>query len=327
MRDVLVFAGSAAGTLTRPALEALAAGRRLAAALGAGLAAAVAGADTTAAAAQAIAAGADRVYAVENPLLAEYQPDLFVAAATAAAQAADAGIVLLCLDSAGRELVPRVARRLGAAALTEVVGFTAGAGGVRWTRPVYGGKAMAVYTATRERQVVGLRAKTFDPAVPDGSRTGSVVKVPLAVAESVAVTRVVEKIQEAISGVRLADARIVVAGGRGLGGPEPFRELEELAAVLGGAVGASRAACDAGWVPPTLQVGQTGTIVAPDLYIAIGISGASQHLAGIAGAKNVIAINKDPEAPIFKRANLGVVADYKTVLPALTAELKKALGK
>ncbi len=327
MRDVLVYAGHEAGSLNRSALEALAAGRKLANALGEGLAAIVAGVDASGAAAQAIAAGADKVYAVENPILAEFQPALYAAAAAAAVQQADARIVLLNLDGAGRDLVPRLASRLGAAALTEVVSFAAEGGTLKWTRPVYGGKAMAVYTALKDRQVVGLRAKTQDPATLDNSRTGEVVKVSFTVPESTAVTRVVDKIQEAVSGINLADARIIISGGRGLGGPEPFKELEALAAVLGGAVGASRAAVDAGWVAPTMQVGQTGTIVAPDLYIAVGISGASQHLAGITGAKNVIAINKDAEAPIFKRATLGIVADYKTVLPSLTAELKKAFGK
>lgn len=326
MQNVFVFAGQRSGKLTRPALEALASGRKLATAANAELSAVVVGADVDGAAAQAISAGADVVYAVEDPILTEFQPDLYLSAVESAVRQADSSLVLFTLDGAGRDLVPRLAHRLGAAALTEVVSFRAEGGSVYWSRPVYGGKAMAVYTSLRERTVVGLRAKTQEPAVLDTGRTGRVVRVPLAVDETAAVSHIVERIREAVAGVNLADARIVVAGGRGLGGPEPFKELERLASVLGGAVGASRAACDAGWVPPSIQVGQTGTIVAPDLYIAVGISGASQHLAGIAAARTVIAINKDPEAPIFKRATLGIVADYKTVLPTLTEQLKAVVG-
>lgn len=327
MSKVLVYTEYMNGSLSRPALEALAAGQKLARSFGESLEAVIVGADTADAAAQAIAAGAARVYKVENPILADYQPDLYAAAVVAAVQKADPRVLLFCLNSSGRDLVPRLAQKLRAAALTEVVGFAVDKSQVQWTRPVYGGKAMAVYTSIRELQVVGLRAKTQDPAVLENTRTGEAIEIPFAMDEAAAVSRVVEKVQEAITGVRLADARIIVAGGRGIGGLEQFKGIHEMAALLGGAAGATRAACDAGWVPPTCQVGQTGAIAAPDLYIAIGISGASQHLAGIAGAKNVVAINKDPEAPIFKRATLGIVADYKTVLPTLTEELKKVLGK
>jgi len=326
MQGVLVFSGQQAGQLTRAALEALGAGRRLASALNEELLALVVGADVERAAAQAIAAGADAVFTVANPILAEFQADLYLAAAKAAVRQVDPRLVVFTLDSAGRDLLPRLAYRLNAAAVTEVTDFQVDGKVVKWIRPVYGGKAMAVYQQLRERALVGLRAKMHEPAVLDGSGSGRVVPVDFTVDESTAVARVVERIQATLSGVNLAEARVVVAGGRGLGGPEPFAELQKLADLLGGAVGASRAACDAGWVPPSMQVGQTGTIVAPDLYIAIGISGASQHIAGIAGARTVIAINKDPEAPIFKRANIGIVADYKTVLPTLIEQLRAVVG-
>lgn len=326
MPDVLVFAPHRQGRLTRDALEALGAGARLAHATGGALEAAIVGADTDEAAREALARGAVRVRAVAHPLLAEYQPDLYARALQAAAEASPAAVVVLPFDLTGKDLVGRLAFRLGAAALTEVVDFRLEAGEVRWIRPVYGGKALAEYRAARPRVVVGLRPRSQDPAPAWEGSDGEILRVNFEVPEAEQVTRVVERIRSALGGKRLEDARVIVSGGRGLGGPEPFRQLQELAELLGGQLGASRAACDAGWVPPDRQVGQTGAIVAPDLYIAVGISGASQHLAGITGAKTVIAINKDPEAPIFKRANLGIVADYRSVVPALIEELRKALA-
>lgn len=328
MGNVLVFANTDGGVLTRPAREALAVGRRLADASGVGLDAVVVGVANAEATGQAVGCGAQRVYSVENPILAEYQSELFVRALAAAVSAAAPQLIVFVLDAVGRELAPRLAHQLEAAIVTEVVDVRVEAGGaLQWVRPVYGGKAMAAYVGLTERQVVGWRPGAQDPAQTVAGRSGQVIPVPFAVSEAEAVSRIVDKIRAAFSGVSLSEARVVIAGGRGLGGPEPFKELAALAQILGGATGASRAACDAGWVQPHLQVGQTGTMVAPDLYIAVGISGASQHLAGITGAKTVVAINKDPEAPIFKRAALGIVADYRTVLPALVEELKTVLGK
>ncbi len=326
MPNVLVYAASENGRLSGGAREALALGTSLTGTTGGGTVEAVLIGPAAEAAAEAIACGASRVLAVRNPLLAEYQVDLYLGALSAAARQSDATVFLLPFDLAGKDLVGRLAYRLGASALTEVVGFEAGGGHVRWIRPVYGGKALGEYTTTRTRSVIGVRLKSQEPAIADPARTGEVVDVTFQVSEADAVTRLVEKIQEAISGKRLEDARIIVGGGRGLGGPKPFMEMQELADLLGGSLGGSRAVCDAGWLPADRQIGQTGAIVAPDLYIAVGISGASQHLAGIAGAKTVVAINKDPDAHIFKRANIGIVADFRNVLPVLTSELRKILA-
>ena len=327
MPDVLVYAPQREGRLTREALEALGAGARLAEATGGRLEAAVIGTDPAMLARDVLAAGADCVRAVAHPLLGEYHPDLYVQALVAAAKASQAPVVLLPFDLVGKDLAGRVAFHLQAAVLTEVVNFRLKGSEVRWIRPVYGGKALAEYRVLRPRLVVALRPHSQEPASLNQDPRGEVESVDFEVAESQQVARVVEHIRSTLAGKRLEDARVIVAGGRGLGGPEPFKQLQELAELLGGQVGASRAACDAGWVPPDRQVGQTGAIVAPDLYIAVGISGASQHLAGITGAKTVIAINKDPDAPIFKRANLGIVADYRTVIPALIEELRKVMAR
>lgn len=322
MKEILVYAPQQGGELTRTAREVLTFGQQVAAASGGRLSALVLGPGAGEAASEAVACGASRALVMENPLLAEYQAELYRDALAQACQAANASLVVLGFDHNGKDLAGRIAHRLRAGILTEVTGFAAEDGQVRWLRPLYGGKAVGEYVAARFPAAVALRPRSQDPATPDSSRAGEVVPLDLAVTEQAGVARLVERVRLALDGIRLEDARIVVSGGRGLGGPAPFQEIQALAEALGGTWGASRAACDAGWAPPDRQVGQTGAIVAPDLYIAIGISGATQHLAGIAAAKTVIAINTDPEAPIFKRANIGMVADYRTVVPALTAALQ-----
>ena len=233
---------------------------------------------------------------------------------------------MIPFNRTGKDFVGRLATRIGASAITEVIDFKKEASKLIWVRPIYGDKAYGEYSATRKKVVVGLRPKSQEVALsPKTMNEGEIIPLDLPISEEDTITRLVVKIQEALSDVRLEDARVIVAGGRGVDGAEGFKKLKALANVLGGTVGASRAACDAGWVPYHLQIGQTGAVVAPDLYITVGISGASQHLAGITNAKNVVAINSDPEAPIFKRANIGIVADYQTFLPALTERLNKIL--
>jgi electron transfer flavoprotein alpha subunit len=179
-----------------------------------------------------------------------------------------------------------------------------------------------VVTVRTDPQVITVRAKSQEPLAEDAGRSGNVETVAVELTEAKATLS--GKDQAESEGVKLEDAEIVISGGRGLGAPEAFADLERLAGVVGGAVGASRAACDLGWYPPSQQVGLTGTVVSPTLYVAIAISGASQHMAGCGGAKNIVAINKDPEANIFRFSRFGIVDDYKKVLPALEEELKKA---
>ncbi|MCI0847616.1 MAG: electron transfer flavoprotein subunit alpha/FixB family protein, partial [Chloroflexi bacterium] len=190
-------------------------------------------------------------------------------------------------------------------------------------RPVYGGNAIAVVSCDQTPQIAAIRPKAYEPIEADSSRQGEVVSFPVELDASMALTKVVDTVIEEAEGVKLEDAHIVISGGRGLGGPEPFAHLEELAKIMGGTVGASRAAVDSGWVPSSYQVGLTGKTITPDLYIMVAISGASQHMAGCSGAKVIVAINKDAEANIFKEARYGVVGDWETVLPALTAAVRE----
>jgi electron transfer flavoprotein alpha subunit len=189
------------------------------------------------------------------------------------------------------------------------------------TRPVYGGNAHAKYTSKTLPQVATVRLKAFERLEPDTSRTGEVTSMSFD--PETGQSRIISREEIIAEGLRLEDAKVVVSGGRGLGSREGFEELTKLAEILGGAVGASRAVVDLGWVPVSMQVGLTGKVVTPDLYIAVGISGASQHLAGITGARNIVAINKDEEADIFKVSRFGAVSDWKPFIAAFIEELRK----
>jgi electron transfer flavoprotein alpha subunit len=326
MVKVLIYADQLEGKLGSNAIEALSFGTLLAESTSVEIEALLVGTGAGDGAKEAIACGADQAFTIENPLLDDYQSELYSNAICTAFKKSEADILILPFDRKGKDLIGRIATRLSAAAITEVVDFKAEADEIKWIRPIYGDKAYGEYTANRKKIVVGIRPKSSEKKEADENRTGSIIPVNCELSEAMVVTKLVEKMESSLSGIRLEDARVIVSGGRGLGSSEAFGELQELADVLNGAVGATRAACDAGWVPSQFQVGQTGAVVAPDLYIAIGISGASQHLSGITNAKTVVAINNDSEAPIFKRANIGVVADYKTVIPALTKILKQKIG-
>lgn len=328
MAKVLIVGALRDGRPTRDTLELVTAGRKAAGQFGAQLDVALAGFELDAGAAAGLGAyGAATVWRAQHPLLKEYQADVYLAALEQVAAQAGPTAILLAGDAAGRDLAPRLAYRLKGSLVSEAVDLKADGGQLIFLKPVFGGKAQAWMAPVRGAQLATMKAKAFDPAQPAASGTAEVRDVSVTLSDELQASRVVDAIREATSGLKLEDARIVVSGGRGMGGPEPFKDLKVLADALGGAVGASRAACDAGWVPASWQVGQTGKVVAPDLYIAIGISGASQHLAGISNAKTVVAINKDPDSPIFKRANVGIVADYKTVLPALIGQVRAALGR
>jgi electron transfer flavoprotein alpha subunit len=193
------------------------------------------------------------------------------------------------------------------------------------TKPVYGGAAVAELAVETTPRMATVRPRAFEPAQP-GAAAGEIRAVPLPAGVQ-PVVRLVDTVREAqAAGPRLKDAKVVVSGGRGLGGAENWRYVEELAQALGGATGATRAVTDAGWVPPSLQVGLTGTTITPDLYVTVAVSGAVQHIAGCSGARNIVAINKDPDANIFKHARFGVVGDYKQVVPALAQRIRELRG-
>ncbi len=267
-----------------------------------------------------------RTFLIAHPMLREYAPELYVSALEQLLAAVRPDVVLFPGRTIALEIAPRLAYRLGTAMVTDAIGLRAEDGAVVITKPVYGGKAHAVVVAPRPPVVVCVRPRAFDP-IKEGIAEGGIRWIEVTLDPLLRRTRLLERIQEeSATDTALEEARIIVSGGRGMGGPEGFQLLGELARWLGGAVGASRAACDAGWVPASWQIGQTGKKVAPDLYIAVGISGASQHVVGISGARCIVAINKDSRAPIFKVADLGIVEEYERVVPALIEEVKRLRG-
>ncbi|HEY4686023.1 MAG TPA: electron transfer flavoprotein subunit alpha/FixB family protein [Dehalococcoidia bacterium] len=318
---ILVLAEHQAGQLIGLSKELLGAARRLADTIGQRVTAVSFGAGAADAAKEAIAHGADAALVAESADLDEYRNDAWTAAFTAAAREVNPAVVLMGQTAVGRDLAPRYAIRAGTAVAMDCIDLAVQDGKLVMTRPVYGGSAHAQYTSRTLPQVATVRAKSQEPLEPDPSRQGEVRQ--LAVDVSGASSRVVARQEIKAEGLRLEDAKVIVSGGRGLGSAEGFEALNELARVLGGAVGASRAVVDLGWAPITLQIGLTGKVVTPELYIAVGISGASQHLAGITGARTVVAVNKDRDADIFKVARYGAVVDWKPFLPALVEACRK----
>ncbi|MCX7912180.1 MAG: electron transfer flavoprotein subunit alpha/FixB family protein [Dehalococcoidales bacterium] len=327
-QGVLVYLEHREGKLLPIALEGLGAGRRLADTLGQRLSCVAIGSNIAQLASQAIAAGADRVYLMDSPELADYQPDIYLALMGQLVAEARPQVIIMGHTDTGREIAPRLAFRFGTVAVTDCVELNIDntSGRLLATKPVYGGNALAVFSTDTDPQVVTVRTKAMAPAVPNASRQGEVITPAYKVEPSVVRARIVRRVLAESAGVKLEDAAVVVAGGRGIGGAEGFKQLEDLARLLKGAIGASRPPCDSGWISDTAQVGLTGKIIAPELYIAVAISGSSQHMSGCSGARTIVAINKDREANIFRHARFGVVGDWKKVLPAFTAKVKELLA-
>ena len=278
---------------------------------------------------QAIAYGADRVILVDDPTLAQYRTEPYSAVLVNLIRQRRPEIVLLGASARGRDLAGAVATEIFTGLTADCTGLDidAESGLLRQTRPAFGGNIMATIICPNHRpQMATVRHRVFEMPAPDEARQGEIVRAGAVMGEEQIASKVVDFIKEE-GQVNLADARIIVSGGRGVGGPDGFGPIRELAEVLGGAVGASRSAVDAGWIPYAHQVGQTGRTVRPDLYVACGISGAIQHLAGMGTSRVIVAINKDPEAPIFKVASYGIVGDLFQVVPALTEEFRRRLKK
>ncbi len=271
-----------------------------------------------------VAAGAQVVYTLAHPLLDQLNVEAMAAAIVEVCRAAEPDVVLLNHNAIGADLAPRVAFRLNGNAVTGCVAVDRGGEGYRYTRPRQGGIAREVLSFRNGPVVATIRAGQYEALPPDASRAGKTVPIAYDPAATAVRTRIVERVRDSSdAGSRLEDAKIIVAGGRGLEGPDGFRVLEDLARTLGGVVGASRVPCDLGWCPRSWQIGLTGKTVLPDLYIAVGISGASHHMAGCGNAKTIVAVNTDPAAAIFRDARYGVAGDYREFIPALIAELRK----
>jgi electron transfer flavoprotein alpha subunit len=322
MGAILVLLERRGSELKAASLQALSAARRLADATGDAVAALAFGTGAASCAAIVGRHGADRLFAVDDAALDLYVPEIYAATLAETAKVAAADTILAAGTSLGRDVAARTAARLGTGLLSDVVELTREAGGaLRGKRPVYSGKAYAWASVPDARpSMATLRPNVF-PAAAQSEKPVEVVAIaPSAVPQR---ARVVRLETPAAAEQDVAEASIVVSGGRGLKAPEHFALIRDLATALGGAVGASRAVVDAGWISHAHQVGQTGKVVSPSLYVACGISGAIQHLAGMSSSKVIVAINKDPEAPIFKLATYGIVGDVFDVLPKLTEAIAK----
>lgn len=315
--------------LTSISKELLGIGRKLADDLEEELSILLMGSNLSDATKEAIAYGADKVYIADEAVLDNYHCDTYTETATNLCKEISPSIFLLGQTDIGRDIAPRIAARLKVSLAVDCVGLRIEPDTklLVQTRPVYGGNALAEMVSLTWPQMTTVRAKSMSPLEPNESRQGEIISVKTKIDAGLMKIKSIEKVKQQVEGVRLEDAEVVVAGGAGIGSAENFAMLEELARLLNGAIGASRVPCQEGWVPQSVEIGQTGKIITPALYIAIGISGAVQHIAGCLGSKCIVAVNKDPDANILKVADFGIIADYKEALPAFIGKCKELIGR
>jgi len=319
---VLVFAEQREGNMRKSALECLNVASQISGDVGGSISAAVVGKGVSGLADKLGKCGASKVYVAEGDALENYSPEGYAKAMEAIIKQADPAVVIAAHTAMGRDLMPRVAAKIGTGLLPDCTEIRTEGGQVIAKRPVFSGKAYIEAKVTGPVQMLTVRPNTYPPA-DEGGGSAEVVNVDASV-DTGSLRAVIKEIQKVESTrPELTEAEIIVSGGRGMKSAENFKILEELADALGAAVGASRAAVDSGYADQAMQVGQTGKVVNPTLYIACGISGAIQHLAGMRTSKVIVAINKDPEAPIFQIADYGIVDDLFKVVPKLTEEVKK----
>ena len=314
------------GELRKITYEIVSEGRRLADALGQELTVVLLGDNIKDKAAELGQYGADKVLVADDPRLGTYTTDAYVAVISELAKANEPALLLMGASVQGKDLFARLSANLGVGMAQDCTAFAIEDGNLVATRPIYAGKAYTRITFENSWPQMALaRPNVMSIAEPDASKSAEVMDASFSLDDAAIKTKVLEAVKDEGGKIDLTEADKIVSGGRGMKGPENYGILEDLAALIGASVGASRSAVDAGWRPHTDQVGQTGKVVSPNLYIACGISGAIQHLAGMSTSKVIVAINKDEDAPIFQKADYGVVGDLFDVVPALTEEIKKLL--
>jgi electron transfer flavoprotein alpha subunit len=324
---ILVFGEVRGGSLKAITREVVSAARALSEAGGGPVSLGLIGEGADQALAEARVLPVAKVFVAKHPLLSSYSSQAYASALQAVIDASGAGVVLFGATTMGRDLSARAAARGNAALFTDCTELSLADGALRVKRPVYSGKVYAELESRAEVKMASIRPNTYPPAAASGNADADVVEVAVTLAEADVRGRVKELVRGADGKKDLTEAEVIVSGGRSLKSGENFSILEELAGVIGASVGASRAAVDAGYVPHAMQVGQTGKVVNPKLYIAVGISGAIQHLVGMRTSKVIVAINKDENAPIFQKADYGIVGDLFEVVPRITEEFKKLLGR